>query len=274
MKREYGQFFSLPPFIGRIQPGYNRPPFLEAIFDCRCLLKKQECEILLDSRNRIGAITLPLEEGKTVDVVIKEFQIKGANKLKSTFLPSKAFKAWQGGMVLMEKGIKTPYPIAFLEKRKRVFLDQSFYLTKKVEDIEEIRFLFLRLSPPDLCKLLTALARYLSLCHKKGILHRDLSDGNILVGKERTGKFKFYLIDTNRIRTKKHIRILIGLKNLIRLGIPLRYQRFFLEKYLEIGHVNDFRWAWYRANKITYTWFIKGKKKLRLKKLAQRLKIQ
>jgi len=108
MKKEFGQSISLPPFKGRIQSKYHHPLFIQAISDCQRLLDDPECEILLDSRNRVGAVGLALPDEKKVEIVIKEFRSLGVNKLKSIFLPAKAFKAWQGGNALIERGIETP----------------------------------------------------------------------------------------------------------------------------------------------------------------------
>lgn len=274
MKEEFGQDLSLPPFNGKIQVAYNHPPFLQAISDCSRLLNEPEAEILLDGRNRVGVVALPNQEGKEIDIVIKEFRSTGVNKLKSIFLPGKAFKAWRGAVALMKKGIETPPPVAYLEKRKGIFLEQSFFLAERVDGVEEIRFLLLRFSPSELRRLLISLGRYLSLCHEKGVLHRDLSDGNILVRKDKTGEFRFFLVDTNRIKLKNKVGLLRGLKNLIRLGVPGEFQRNFLEQYLGTSRVRIFFWFWYKINKVTYTHYVKLKKKLRLRQMAQKLKIQ
>jgi serine/threonine protein kinase len=222
----------------------------------------------------VGVVVLPRQDGKKVDIVIKEFRSRGVNRLKSLFLRGKAFKSWRGAVALVERGIETPPPAAYLEQRKRLFLDQSFFLAERVSDVEEIRFLFPKLPPSELRELLVSLSQHLSSCHKKGILHRDLSDGNILVKKDNSGKFSFYLIDTNRIRIKKRIGLLSGVKSLVRLGVPLDFQRFFLQHYLETPHVKRFPWFWYRINKSLYTQFVELKRKLRLRQLAQKLKIQ
>jgi serine/threonine protein kinase len=274
MKKEYDQPFSLPPFKGRIQASYNHSLFVQAISDCGRLLSDKSAEILLDGRNRVGVVALPQQDGKDADIVIKEFQSRGVNRLKSIFLRGKAFKSWRGAVALVEREIETPPPVAFLEKRKSLFLDQSFFLAERVDGVEEIRFLFPKLPPPELREILVSLSRYLSTCHKKGILHRDLSDGNILVKKDKPGEFRLYLIDTNRIRIKKRIGLLSGVKNLIRLGVPLDFQRFFLERYLGATRVKRFHWLWYRINKSFYSNFVELKKKLRLRQLAHKLKIQ
>jgi hypothetical protein len=67
---------------------------------------------------------------------------------------------------------------------------------------------------------------------------------------------------------------LSGVKSLVRLGVPLDFQRFFLQHYLETPHVKRFPWFWYRINKSLYTQFVELKRKLRLRQLAQKLKIQ
>lgn len=274
MKQEYDQPLSLPPFKGRIKTSYNHPLFVQAISDCSRLLSDQDTEILLDRRNRVGVVALPQQDESKVDIVIKEFRSRGVNRLKSLFLRGKAFKSWRGAVALVEKDIETPSPVAYLEKRKGLFLDQSFFLAEKVGGVEEIRFLFPELPPSELRQLLISLSQHLSNCHKKGILHRDLSDGNILVKEDKPGEFRFHLIDTNRIRIKKRIGLLSGVKNLIRLGVPVDFQRFFLQHYLGATQVKRFHWFWYRINKTSYTQFVELKKKLRLRQLAQKLKIQ
>jgi len=274
MEREFDQFLSLPPFKGRVQASYNHPLFVQAISDCSRLLSDQDTEILLDRRNRVGVVPLPQQDGKNVDIVIKEFHSRGVNRLKSLFLRGKAFKSWRGAVALVKRGVETPPPVAYLEKRKGLFLDQSFFLAERVSGVDEIRFLFPNLPPSELRELLISLSLYLSTCHKKGILHRDLSDGNILVKKDKSGEFRFYLVDTNRIRIKKRIGLLSRVKSLIRLGVPLDFQRFFLQHYLGTTRVKRFLWFWYRINKSLYTHFVELKKKLRLRQLAQKLKIQ
>ena len=273
-RKEYGQPLVLPPYKGRILADYDHPRFKEAISDCQSLLDEPKTEILLDSRNRVGAVVIPLGEKEKADVVIKEFRAGWVSRLKSLFVRGKALKSWQGGMALAERGIDTPSPVAYLEKKRGAFLERSFFLTERVYGVEEIRFLFRDLPSPELRKFLTSLSRHLFLCQNKGILHRDLSDGNILVKKEGSGAFNLYLIDTNRIRIKDRIGRLSGIKNLIRLGVPSELQRYFLEQYLGEARLTRGIWFWYRFNKKAYSSYVELKKKLRLKQIARKLKIQ
>jgi serine/threonine protein kinase len=262
----------IPPFTGRILPDYDEPTIVEALKDCDALLK--EARILEESRNRVGVIALPAKDGRTTELVIKEFRTQGVNKWKSLVLPSKAQKAWRGSLALVERGFLTPLPVAYLERRTSFFLDQSYFIAEYIPNIEEVRGLFRNLSHEELNPLLRDLANYLARCSGSGILHRDLSDGNVLVERKGGEQFRFFLLDTNRIRCRKRVGTFKGIKSLIRLGVPPELQRFFLAEYLFRSPVKRVHWLWYRLNKSCFTGYIRLKELLKLKKLAQRLKIQ
>jgi hypothetical protein len=264
----------IEPFSGRIHPDYNTHDFRAAISDCGALLSDPSSRILEESRNRIGVVPLSLKEGRAVEIVIKEFRTLGVDKLKSLFQASKARKAWRGSLALVEAGLGTPLPIAYLEKRKGAFLVQSYFLSEYISDMTETRALFQELSSGALDKLLEELARCLSRCVESGIYHRDLSDGNILVRQDDDGRLQFFLLDTNRIRHKKRVGTLRGIKSLIRLGIPRDRQKVFLAHYVHRPSISGWLWLWYRLNKVSYTNFVAIKRVLGLRKIAQKLKIQ
>ncbi len=252
----------LSSYKGRLNPAFQHPDFMEKISALDRLLQGTSHHILFSGRNRISVIPFPLGEGKTIDIVVKEYFARGLNKIKPFFLPSKAQKAWRGSFALMERRILTPTPVAYLEKSKFPFIDESCYLTVLAEETEEIRYLFRRLAEEELSLLVGALGRYLARCHETGVLHRDLSDGNILAKKEAQGKYTFFLIDTNRIRVKKKLGILKRIKNLTRLGIPDAFQPLFLEEYSGSGRMKKWAWFWYRFNKRTYTCLISFKRSI------------
>ena len=262
----------IPPFTGIILSDYDEPAIVEALKKCDALL--DDARILEDSRNRVGVIALPTQEGRTAELVIKEFRTQGVDKWKSLVLSSKAEKAWRGSLALVEKGFLTPLPVAYLERRSSFFLEQSYFIAEYVPDIEEVRGLFRNLSHEELIPLLRELAKYLGRCSESGILHRDLSDGNVLVKRNDGEPFRFFLLDTNRIRSRKRVGAFKGIKSLIRLGIPPELQHFFLAEYFSRSHVKRVHWFWYRLNKSCFTGYIRLKRLLKLKKLAQRLKIQ
>ncbi len=264
----------LGPYGGMIEADYDDPVLLQAISRPEELWEWPGVEILNDKRNRVGILRIPLSSGRSADIVVKEFLSRGANKWKSLFMPSKAAKAWRGALALKERGMDTAAPIAYFERRKRGFVEKCFFLAERVDGAGEIRPLFRSLPPGEMEALLSSLGGYLSLCHERGILHRDLSDGNILVKKDSAGRVRFYLLDTNRVRVRRKIGRLLRVKNLIRLGVPASYQRFFLEEYFRPQPLEKKDWLWYRMNKSIFTGYIALKKKLRLRQLARRLRIQ
>jgi serine/threonine protein kinase len=232
----------LSPFKGEIAALYALPEILAAAAGCRALLNGPGSEILLDS--------------------------------------SKAFKAWRGASALIEKSHETRFLIAYLEKRKHGFVERCFYLAERISGGREIKALFRELPDSELKPLLSSLASVLRECHDDGLLHRDLSDGNILVRSEENGKadggqeFHFYFLDTNRIRLRKKPGSLARAKNLIRLGIPSHLRLFFLGQYAAPRPIRKMFVFWYRLTKRLYEGKIRFKKALKLKKLAGKFKIR
>ncbi len=261
-------------YKGEVAPEFDDPVFLEVISRPEKLWSRPGMELFLDGRNRVGATRIPVSSGRLKEIVVKEFKPRGFVRLKSLFQPSKAARAWRGAWALMERNLKTAPPAAFLEKRKRGLIIRSYFLTERIDGAEEVRGHFRSLGPAELEPLLAALAGHLSLCHDRGILHRDLSDGNILVRKDDSGGFTFYLLDTNRIRLPKKLGALRRAKNLIRLGIPPALQKEFLSGYSGERKLRRTDWLWYKWNKSVFTAYIGLKKKLRLRQIARILRIQ
>ena len=63
----------------------------------------------------------------------------------------------------------------------------------------EIRNIHSLYSEEDSCKILTSFGVYTANLHKKGVLHKDYSAGNVLFRMEN-GQVYFSLVDINRMR--------------------------------------------------------------------------
>jgi len=261
-------------YRGEVTPEFDDLFFVEAISRPEELWGRPGTEILLEGRNKVGVVRIPMSSGPSTEVVVKEFSTRGFVRLKSFFQPSKAARAWQGALALKDRGLETAPPAAYLEKRRRGLVERSFFFAERIAGAEEVRGLFRRLPTAQLEPLLAALAGYLSLCHDRGILHRDLSDGNILVKKDESGRFIFYLLDTNRIRLPNKLGPFRRSKNLIRLGVPAAFQKKFLLGDSGAGPFQRSHWFWYKWNKSAFTVYIGLKRKLRLRKIARFLRIQ
>jgi serine/threonine protein kinase len=206
--------------------------------------------------------------------VLKSFGLRGVNRLKTALLPSKAAKAWRGAAALVARGLPTAPPIAFLESRRGGFAAESYFLSGRLEGVREVRFLFRDLRGEALDRLLSGLAAFLVACHERGIVHRDLSDGNILVGPDGRGGQAFYLLDTNRVRVRRRLGPLARVKNLVRLGVPAERRDYFLDRYSGDRPLPPGLRRWYKFHKAVYSGRIRLKKKLRLKALARKLGLQ
>jgi hypothetical protein len=264
----------LGAYHGALNPDFDAPAFRSALADPAALAAGPSARVLLDRRNLVAVAAVPAGPSGGADAVVKMFRASGFKRLKTLFVPGKAARAWRGAVACRARAVPTPLPMAYLERRVRGFVVEGYYLSAYLPDAVEIRSLLRELPPDDLGRLLAGLAKFLVFCHNEGILHRDLSDGNILVRSPRPGAYDLWLIDTNRIRLRRSIPVLIRLRNLVRLGVPTAYQDLFLRLYLGDGRASRPLFLWYRANKALYSGLIALKKKLRLRRFAERLGIQ
>lgn len=273
MGKSLGVFFQHGSLRGAISQDYDFPSLRRMLQQGSTVLDQPEVELIAAGRNRIGVVSLKRDDDQELKLVVKEFRLVGIDRLKTFFLPSKARRAWQGAKHLIDSRIPTPSPVAFIEVRKGRLVKQAFFITKKVAEAVEIRGLLRERHGEELKLLLKELADFLRLLHQKKILHRDLSDGNILV-KENEGQREFYLLDTNRLRKKRRLSTLVAVKSLIRVGVPAAYQKFFLQCYFGQPHPPFFWWGWYKIAKETFNVYLRIKNFLGLRKLVQRLRLQ
>ena len=275
----FGVPVTLGAFKGRVHPDHVAPEFLHILSDCRGHVSGPTAHILLDKRNLVAAVSIPVagpsaEVVSGIEAVVKEFRASGLKKMRTLLVPGKAVKAWRGAAACLLRRVPTPLPLAYVERREHGFIVESYFVASRIDGAQEIRDLFRTLQPEDLSRLLAALARFLEFAHSQGILHLDLSDGNVLVRSSSPGEYEFFLIDTNRIRICSVVSLLGRVRNLVRLGVPPAYQNDFLRLYIGNKRSAASLRLWYRLNKRWYTGFVAFKKALRLKRLAERLGIQ
>lgn len=262
----------LGEYRGAIAADYADQALLKALSEP--LLLMASGQVFHSGRNRLAAVALADSSGRTTEAVLKQFRPRGADRLKSLVFPSKPLKAWRGAVWLLRRNIATPRPLAFLERKIGGLTAEGYFLAEKLDNVQEVRHLFRSLAGEEMDKLLRALAVFLRNCHGPGILHKDLSDGNILAGADGRGGYVFYLLDTNRVRARKKIGLLAAAGNLVRLGVPQQHQPSFLSYYWQGRPVPRRFLVWYRFRKKWYTGMVELKKRLRLKKLARKLGVQ
>lgn len=125
---------------------------------------------------------------------------------------SKAQRSYEYANMLIEKGIGSPAPVAWMTVRNGLLFTHSYYVSLK----SECPFTYADIMQGGVEReeeVLKAIARTTALMHKQGIIHTDYSRGNILFGYDEGGEIKIEIIDLNRIRFRE-ITQEEGLKNL------------------------------------------------------------
>ncbi|MDR1403014.1 MAG: lipopolysaccharide kinase InaA family protein [Tannerellaceae bacterium] len=134
---------------------------------------------------------------------------------------SKACRSYEYAFKLLENGIHTPAPIAFMEEYKYGLLTFSYFISEEITEAREIREFVLH--PEKLAGeafVLDAFGRFTAGMHQKKICHNDYSPGNILYRTGEGGEVTFYLVDINRMRFNKSVPEEKGYRNFKALWLP------------------------------------------------------
>ena len=151
------------------------------------------------------------------NIVVKQYkQPHIINRIAYTFFrPSKAKRSYEYALKLLELGIETPAPIAYIEEFKYGLLTYSYLFSIYEKDFSIIRDLMDGIQNDD--DLLKSLALYIANLHQNGVLHLDISPGNLLYKKEGN-QVHFTAIDINRMQFPKVITNEMRYKNFNRLS--------------------------------------------------------
>ncbi len=154
---------------------------------------------------------------------IKSFKIPNLiNKIAYRyFRKSKAKRSFEYATILLEKGIGTPEPIAFLENFNILGLKDSYYVSEHLNADLTYRELVEIPNYPDNENILRQFTRFSFGLHEKGIEFLDHSPGNTLIKKNSEGTYDFFLVDLNRMEFHESMTFEKRMKNLCRLT-PLK----------------------------------------------------
>ncbi len=166
-----------------------------------------------------GRNTLKAFEVENINVVVKSYCIPHIiNRISYGFFRlSKAKRAYEYALRLQSKGIGTPQPIAYMERRYLGIFSTSMFVSKQSTCPFTFNTLIQQTDFPNRTLILEAIGQFTANLHENGILHQDYSAGNILFD-VKGADVPIELVDLNRI-TFKRIDILEGCRNFERLNI-------------------------------------------------------
>jgi hypothetical protein len=150
------------------------------------------------ARNKIKIFKLDGQE-----VNIKSFKVPNlVNKVAYRFFrKSKAQRSFEYAHQLLDRGIGTPYPIAYAEEKDGLFFKKSYYVSQHLQSDLTYRTLVQQKDYPQWEEILRAFTRFTYELHEKGIQFLDHSPGNTLI-RLNGGDYQFFLVDLNRMNFK------------------------------------------------------------------------
>ena len=187
-------------------------------------------EVIYDKRNQLRVIEAP--DGTLVNA--KRFCVPSQpNRLVYSLgiRKPKGLRAFTYPTRLLERGIDTPEPIAYIEQRNRYGLLNECYFVSIQSPLRHTMYEFGNAPEGTYEEMARELARFTAMLHDREVLHLDYSPGNILWDKDDKG-YHFAVVDINRMRFDK-VDIKDGCASLRRLWGPKRFIELIARRYAD-----------------------------------------
>ncbi|QAA80765.1 lipopolysaccharide kinase [Aequorivita sp. H23M31] len=130
-------------------------------------------------------------------------QFKTPNSFQSVvyrFLrKSKAKRSYEYALKLINLGINTPYPVAYIESFSPG-LKESFYISEHLDYHFDFRDLIHNPTFKNRDEILKQFTNFTFKLHQNNINFLDHSPGNTLIVEKDNQQYEFYLIDLNRMK--------------------------------------------------------------------------
>ena len=194
---------------------------------------EREGDTIYHKRNHIKVIELP--DGTRLNVKRYCTPILINRFIYSTLRRPKAQRAYENALILAQKGISTPEPIAYMLHFKHGLLCESYLITKQL-DLAHTFYEFGHGGIAGREKILADFVHFTCELHEKGVYHKDYSPGNILFDTQN-GTTVFALVDINRVTYKK-ISVKEGCRNFARLWGNTDFFEFIAKHYAAERHAD------------------------------------
>lgn len=176
-----------------INPAYKK---LEQFINDLPALFNTTGETIYEGRNILKRYVID----ENLTIVVKRFKIPHLLNqfVYGSIRHSKARRSFIYAKKLLERGISTPTPIAYIEQFNWGLKD-SYYISVESPLKRIIREFWDNPTIGDRTFILEAFGRMTAKMHKKGVVHLDYSAGNILFDIVND-KLDFTIVDVNRIK--------------------------------------------------------------------------
>ncbi len=167
--------------------------YLESFIECIPNEFEHFGEAVYKARNELKSYN-----AENTSIIVKSYKKPHfINRIAYTFFrQSKAKRAYDYALRLLELGIQSPEPIAYIITKSKGLIEKSYFISVFEKDYLDVRNYMSGDEKDE--NLLKSMARYIAYFHNKGVLHLDMSPGNILF-KKCGNEFVFTLIDINRM---------------------------------------------------------------------------
>lgn len=198
-------------------------------------------KVFCNKRNVVEKVTLQDEI-----LVVKRFKRPTiANCFVYTFLrKSKARRAYEHAMMLLEKDIATPFPVAYIEVKRHGLFHTGYYISEytNLPTLAE----FKSRDEGELQLLATDLIRYTLDLKRRGVMPLDYNPGNIFYKKSVvSGHYEFELTDINRMRFGRFIGGRDVVNAFEQFGVPTEKLYYFMRVY-SVENGVDIEWCMYQ----------------------------
>jgi hypothetical protein len=152
-------------------------------------------ETIYKSRNEIKVF-----EVNGIKINVKQYKVPiFINRIIYTFFRmTKAHRAYNYAFKLLDIGIDTHFPIAYIHFKKTGLIHRCYFISLQPPYPRDM-YEFGKDSLTGRESIIRSLAHYAAKLHDAGIYHKDFSPGNILF-QQTEDEVKFLLVDINRMQ--------------------------------------------------------------------------
>lgn len=219
---------------------YDNNKIIEYAINAHNKAKKQGLDYVIKDTARISVTALQItdnanksgRDGLHGKICVKEYKNSGIfRQIRETVFSSGGKRAWYAANGFVVRGLITPLPAAFVERRRWRLLKNSLIITEYIEPAAPV-YLYVAnclgaSSDIDNDKIMRkrnfieAFSRSFKNIHKQGVYHADLKGGNILVKEDGKRGWEFFYLDLDRVSFKRLVTEREIIKNLTQLNASL-----------------------------------------------------